>query len=214
MNLNYSIKLPWQYVIDFLKFCNADQIEWWTNDQVPVCRKIHNQRNVTELMLVPITVSKWLHWVHFVVDNHTKLLTTISLVSGGPTQPEAETRKFQQVYCSRIVASQSCIKPRYHIRMRSHRLLRLHDNKFSTGLTQVDCQDFLSTTLMQVVSATYSKSANIMQVGSCLIFTDLMHATWWSQQKNWHQVCGVLAVYSIYSVASCTRNECHRVHIS
>ena len=27
---------------------------------------------------------------------------------------------------------------------------------------------------MQVVSATYSKSANIMQVGPCLIFTDLM----------------------------------------
>ena len=31
----------------------------------------------------------------------------------------------------------------------------------STGLMQVDCQDFLSTRLMQTVSTTRSKSANI-----------------------------------------------------
>ena len=35
---------------------------------------------------------------------------------------------------------------------RSHRLLQLDDNKLSTGLMQVDCQDFLSTSLMQVAS--------------------------------------------------------------
>ena len=36
---------------------------------------------------------------------------------------------------------------------------------------QVDCQDFLSTNLMQVVSTTYSKSVNIKLR---LIFTDLL----------------------------------------
>ena len=41
------------------------------------------------------------------------------------------------------------------IRMRSHRLLQLDDNKstakLSTDLMQVDSQDFISTSLIQVV---------------------------------------------------------------
>ena len=62
-----------------------------------------------------------------------------------------------------------CLLPCCHqadIGMRSHRLLRLDDYKsaascqFKKGLLQVDCQDFLSTSAMQVVSATCSKSAN------------------------------------------------------
>ena len=58
------------------------------------------------------------------------------------------------------------------IRMPSHPLLRLDDdNKLSTGLIQVDCQDFLSTSLMQVVSTTSSKSANI-KVASNLVLPD------------------------------------------
>ena len=49
----------------------------------------------------------------------------------------------------------------------------------STGLLQVDCQDFLSTSLMQVVSTTCSKSVNI-EVASSLVFR--LDATRWSQQ--------------------------------
>ena len=46
------------------------------------------------------------------------------------------------------------------IRMCSHCLLRLDDNKSLPGLMQVDCQDFLSTSLMQVVSITCSSVAD------------------------------------------------------
>ena len=54
--------------------------------------------------------------------------------------------------------------------MRSHRLLRLDDNKSAAScqqdLMQVDCQDFLSESLMQVVSTTYSKCAKL--ISSCI----------------------------------------------
>ena len=72
------------------------------------------------------------------------------------------------------------------VRMRSHRLPRFDDIEsaadLSTGLMQVDCQDFLSTSLTHIVLTTCSKSANIncsldvykYEVGSSLIFTEMM----------------------------------------
>ena len=58
-----------------------------------------------------------------------------------------------------------CLKA--DIRKRSHRLLRLEDKKYklSTGFMQVDCQNFLSTSLMPIVSKTYSKFALSSYVG-------------------------------------------------
>ena len=47
------------------------------------------------------------------------------------------------------------------ISIRSHRLLRLDSNKSLAGLVQVDSQDFPSTTLLQFLAPTCSKSANI-----------------------------------------------------
>ena len=51
------------------------------------------------------------------------------------------------------------------IRMHSHRILQLHNNKSSAScqraLMQVDCQDLLFTSLIQVVLTTGSNSANI-----------------------------------------------------
>ena len=66
---------------------------------------------------------------------------------------EPETRKFRQ----RLVA----------LRLSSRYVFFGVDNNKSaascalSGLMQVDCQEFVSTSLMQVVSTTYSKSANI-----------------------------------------------------
>lgn len=70
------------------------------------------------------------------------------------------------------------------IRMRLHRLLLwLDDNKKSSkGFMQVDCQIFLSTSFVQVVSTSSSKFCSIK-----LIFADwkqfdeanLLDATWW-----------------------------------
>ena len=54
--------------------------------------------------------------------------------------------------------------------MRSHRLLQLDDNKSADN--KFDCQDALSTSLMQVVSTTRSKSANTKLHKLSLIFTD------------------------------------------
>ena len=112
----------------------------------------------------------------------------------------------------------SCIKPTVgllpcchpaDIRMGSHCLLRLDGNKFAAscmstaGLLQVDCQDFLSTNLMQVVSATCSKSANIklQQVLFSQTFCNFMNSTdllqlvdnfqQASKIHNLQQVCGV-----------------------
>ena len=47
--------------------------------------------------------------------------------------------------------------------MRSNRLLRVDDNKLSTGLMQVDCQDFLSTSLIQLLQLAASQ-----QISNCI----------------------------------------------
>ena len=70
------------------------------------------------------------------------------------TQPE--TGEWQHVRCRLLPGSHQA-----DIRMRLHRLLRLDDYKLSTRLMQVDCQDFLSTNFMQVVSAS-------LQISSCI----------------------------------------------
>ena len=69
---------------------------------------------------------------------------------------EPETRKLQQI-CCRLVA----LRP-----ISRYVFFGVDDNKSAaccalSGLVQVDCQKFVSTSLMQVVSITYSKSANI-----------------------------------------------------
>ena len=86
------------------------------------------------------------------------------------------------------------------IRMRSHRLLRLDDNKSAASCEQAWCRliiwDFLSTSLIQVVSTTCSKSTNIklQQVWFSQTFCNLMKPTDLQQAGEIHnlqQVCGV-----------------------
>ena len=75
-------------------------------------------------------------------------------------------RVMRETYTARNVqVTASLHSSSLYIRIRSHRLLRLDDNKvcckLSTGVIQVDCQEFLSTSLMEVVSTTCCESANI-----------------------------------------------------
>ena len=69
-----------------------------------------------------------------------------------------------------LVAQPSCAKSggslfacsdQVDVSMRSQRLLRLDSNKSAVSLVQVDSQDFPSTTLLQFLATTCSKSANI-----------------------------------------------------
>ena len=62
---------------------------------------------------------------------------------------------------------------------------------------QVDCQDFLSTSLMQIVSITRSKSSNIYLM--CLNEANLL--------TNLHQACKIYNLDQVCSVSSCVLTQ-------
>ena len=79
------------------------------------------------------------------------------------------------------------------IRMRSHRLLRLDDNKFAASCQQAWCKLIFKTFYSQAWCKLFQQLAASLQISSCnkQIFTDLMQLDEAGKTHNLNQICGV-----------------------
>ena len=116
--------------------------------------------------------------------NDTKMLSNLTSNTAEP-----ETRKLQQV-CRRLVSLELY---QADIRMRSHRLLRLDDNKSAACSQQVWCKLIVKTFYPQAWCKLFQQLAESLQTSSCNK-SDFhrLDTTWWSQQ-TW---CNLLTTSS------------------
>ena len=121
---------------------------------------------------------------------------------------DCKVTSLQQTCCNLHVSC--CVTQRWHVRILPWRIILLSTSWYqdafawqqvccmlSTDLLQVDCQNLLSTGLLQVVSTSCNKSVNVKLRQAKLV------ATWWNWQVYWNLLT---SCYNPIKVTTCNKS--------